>query len=325
MNMETMTISQVSKTFDISTRMLRYYEKMGLISSGRREEYAYRVYDQTAISRLQQIIVLRKLRFSLKEIQVILEDKEQQQALAVFQESLSQLDKEIEALGTVRDILTVFVSQLEKSVGRRVRFEFLEDSQLLKVIGTLSPPKTNLKEEWSMEDLNKVSKVLESDMNIRVVYLPPTTVASSMYYGEQPEDTSGQRLFSFIKSVNLPAIKPDFRVYGFNNPNPQQGEAVYGYEFWVTIPEDIEVTEPLQKKEFAGGLYAALCIKMGDFQKWGEFFEQIKADEEYEIDWREPGGMGGCMEEELNAFTMAVEGTTEVKQLDLLIPIKKKE
>jgi DNA gyrase inhibitor GyrI len=256
---------------------------------------------------------------------VILEDKEQQQALAVFQESLSQLDKEIEALGTVRDILTVFVSQLEKSVGRRVRFEFLEDSQLLKVIGTLSPPKTNLKEEWSMEDLNKVSKVLESDMNIRVVYLPPATVASSMYYGEQPEDTSGQRLFSFIKSVNLPEIKPDFRVYGFNNPNPQQGEAVYGYEFWVTIPEDMEVTEPLQKKEFAGGLYAALCINMGDFQKWGEFFEQIKADEEYEIDWREPGGMGGCMEEELNAFTMAVEGTTEVKQLDLLIPIKKKE
>lgn len=35
--MKEMTVSQVSRSLGISTRMLRYYEKVGLISSFRRE------------------------------------------------------------------------------------------------------------------------------------------------------------------------------------------------------------------------------------------------------------------------------------------------
>ena len=42
--------------------MLRYYEQVGLITSLRKDDYAYRVYDETAIGRLRQVIVLRKLR-----------------------------------------------------------------------------------------------------------------------------------------------------------------------------------------------------------------------------------------------------------------------
>lgn len=37
----------------ISTRMLRYYEQIGLIKSFRREGYAYRVYDEEAISKIE--------------------------------------------------------------------------------------------------------------------------------------------------------------------------------------------------------------------------------------------------------------------------------
>lgn len=33
--------------------MLRYYEQMGLIKSNRKKDYAYRVYDEDAISRLR--------------------------------------------------------------------------------------------------------------------------------------------------------------------------------------------------------------------------------------------------------------------------------
>lgn len=46
------TISEVSKTYDVSTRTLRYYEELGIIHSTRKEDYAYRVYDDEAISRL---------------------------------------------------------------------------------------------------------------------------------------------------------------------------------------------------------------------------------------------------------------------------------
>lgn len=55
------TISQVVKHYDLSTRTLRYYEEIGLLPSHREEDYAYRLYDEEALKRLNHIVVLRKL------------------------------------------------------------------------------------------------------------------------------------------------------------------------------------------------------------------------------------------------------------------------
>ena len=82
--MEAMTISQVSKSYSISTRMLRYYEQIGLIESFRKEDYAYRMYNKTALSRLSQILILRKLRIPLKQIQEILQKPDAVTAIEVF-------------------------------------------------------------------------------------------------------------------------------------------------------------------------------------------------------------------------------------------------
>lgn len=322
--MEIMTVSELSRKFQVSTRMLRYYEKMGLLTSHRKEDYAYRVYDEIAVKRLQQIIILRKLRIPLKQIAIILDDHGQSQALRILRKNISELDDEIIALDKIREILRCFLSRLDECISKSVRLDLLEDSELLKVVDALSLSKINFKEKWSMEELNKASEVIESRMALRIVYLPQATVAASQYTGNNPEDLSGARLESFIKSVNLPEKKPDFRVYGFNNPSPQEGQEHYGYEFWVTIPEDLDVPAPLEKKHFPGGLYAAHCIKMGDFPEWSAFFNVMKKDEEYEIDWREPEGMGGCLEEQLNAYSLYTGVEKEFKQIDLLIPIKKK-
>lgn len=322
--MEIMTVSELSRKFQVSTRMLRHYEKMGLLASHRKEDYAYRVYDEIAVKRLQQIIILRKLRVPLKQIAVILDDHGQSQALRILRENITELDDEIIALDKIREILRCFVSRLDECIRKSVRLDLLEDSELLKVVDALSLSKVNFKEEWSMEELNKASEVIESRMDIRIVYLPQATVAASQHTGNNPEDLSGARLESFIKSVNLPEKKQDFRVYGFNNPSPQEGQEHYGYEFWSTIPEDLDIPTPLEKKHFAGGLYAAHCIKMGDFQEWAAFFEVMKKDEEYEIDWREPDGMAGCLEEHLNVYSLYTGVEKEFKQIDLLIPVKKK-
>ncbi|HAZ22484.1 MAG TPA: MerR family transcriptional regulator, partial [Firmicutes bacterium] len=53
--MELMTISEVTKAFNVTTRMLRYYDEIGLLPSARKENYSYRVYDESAVRRLQQI------------------------------------------------------------------------------------------------------------------------------------------------------------------------------------------------------------------------------------------------------------------------------
>jgi DNA-binding transcriptional MerR regulator len=55
--------------YDISARALKYYEDMGLISSRKSDDYAYRLYDENAIKRLEQILILRKLNIKIKDIQ----------------------------------------------------------------------------------------------------------------------------------------------------------------------------------------------------------------------------------------------------------------
>lgn len=82
--MELITISEVSKNFRVSTRTLRYYEQIGLLKSTKKEGYAYRVYDEEAILRIQQIIILRKLHISLKQIGNILEDEETVTVIEIF-------------------------------------------------------------------------------------------------------------------------------------------------------------------------------------------------------------------------------------------------
>lgn len=82
--MQTMTISQVSKNLGISTRMVRYYEKLGLIKSDRKEGYTYRIYDEEAILKIEQILLLRKLCIPVRQIQAILENKNAVTAINIF-------------------------------------------------------------------------------------------------------------------------------------------------------------------------------------------------------------------------------------------------
>jgi DNA-binding transcriptional MerR regulator/DNA gyrase inhibitor GyrI len=323
--MKLMTISEVTKTFNITTRMLRYYDEIGLLPSTRKQNYAYRVYDESALRRLQQIITLRKLRIPLKKIAMIFNDDEQTKIIEIFQESIDELNNEIIALQTIRDILNTFITRLNSMMHTHIRLDMLNDADIMSVIQTLSLSKIKFKEEYSMDDLNKANEILSTLKNVRIIHLPPCTVAASHYFGENPEENAGKPLNEFVRSIELQKIKPDLRMFGFNNPSPT-GNETYGYEFWVTIPDDLDVPFPLQKKYFKGGLYAAHCIKMGDFHEWQLLGQWIMNSSEYEYDAREPFGMNGCLEEHLNAYSYFAgdEKAAQFIQLDLLVPIKPK-
>ena len=63
-----MTVNEVSKLTGVSIRTLQYYDTIGLLKASEYTESGYRLYDDTALSRLQQILLFRELEFSLKEI-----------------------------------------------------------------------------------------------------------------------------------------------------------------------------------------------------------------------------------------------------------------
>lgn len=67
------TVKEVSKLTGVSVRTLHYYDAIGLLKPTKVTEAGYRMYDGTAISRLQSILLFRELQFPLKEIKAILD------------------------------------------------------------------------------------------------------------------------------------------------------------------------------------------------------------------------------------------------------------
>ena len=66
-----MTVNEVSKLTGVSIRTLQYYDKIGLLHPAEYTEAGYRLYDDTALETLQQILLFRELEFPLKDIKEI--------------------------------------------------------------------------------------------------------------------------------------------------------------------------------------------------------------------------------------------------------------
>ncbi len=67
-----MTVNEVSKLAGVSIRTLQYYDSIGLLKPAEYTESGYRLYDDAAMERLQQILLFRELEFPLKEIKEII-------------------------------------------------------------------------------------------------------------------------------------------------------------------------------------------------------------------------------------------------------------
>ena len=80
------TVNEVSKRTGVSVRTLHHYDAIGLLKPSRVTEAGYRLYDDTALRRLQNILMFRELQFPLKEIKAILDNPKFDPAEALGQQ-----------------------------------------------------------------------------------------------------------------------------------------------------------------------------------------------------------------------------------------------
>ncbi|MCL2547415.1 MAG: MerR family transcriptional regulator, partial [Oscillospiraceae bacterium] len=251
-------VSQVAKTFGISTRMLRYYEQVGLIESIRNDDNSYRHYDQDMLKRLQQIVILRKLQIPIKQIRNILNNQNAVTIIEVFEQNISELDEKITALSTVKSLLARFVDDLQAKADVSLKLDFLNDKTMISLVDSLSVPISRIEEKIPIDGLNKASETLskEADKSVRIVYRPPSRVAYIQYEGDVTPGDGRHRKISeakaqkFIEDMNLVKLKPDFRVFAFGNESDQGN-------IWITIPDDLDVPDEIPTQQYPGGLYAA--------------------------------------------------------------------
>jgi DNA-binding transcriptional MerR regulator len=68
------SVGQVADLAGVTVRTLHHYDEVGLLSPSGRSAAGYRVYEESDLERLQQILFYRELGFVLKEISTIVDD-----------------------------------------------------------------------------------------------------------------------------------------------------------------------------------------------------------------------------------------------------------
>lgn len=113
------TVNEVSKLAGVSVRTLHHYDAIGLLKPTKVTDAGYRLYDDTALERLQSILLFRELQFPLKEIKVILDSSafDAGEALAQQIKLLELQYKHIgELISCAREIQTKGVKQMDFQV-----------------------------------------------------------------------------------------------------------------------------------------------------------------------------------------------------------------
>lgn len=122
------TVNEVSKLTGVSIRTLQYYDSIGLLKPTEYTEVGYRLYDEEALERLQQILLFRELEFPLKEIKDIIYNPkfnkekvlEQQIELLVLKkehiENLIDFARRIKTMGVNKTYFKVFDKKRWKSI-----------------------------------------------------------------------------------------------------------------------------------------------------------------------------------------------------------------
>lgn len=107
-------VGELAKRTGLTVRTLHHYDEIGLLSPSQRSEAGYRLYTDSDIACLQQIVSLRQLRFSLEEIRDCLgrSDFSPRRVLGLH---ISRLEEQIEVQRRLRDRLERIAEHLRSA------------------------------------------------------------------------------------------------------------------------------------------------------------------------------------------------------------------
>lgn len=131
------TIQQLSRLSGVTTRALRWYDKLGLLKPSGRTEGGYRRYGRLEVDRLQDILYYRALGVELARVKEILDDPSYDR-LAVLRSHLSALEGERERIQGLIDSVreTIRTQERDEMMSDEKKFEafkrqFVEEKERL--------------------------------------------------------------------------------------------------------------------------------------------------------------------------------------------------
>lgn len=251
-------ISDVTRQYEVSSRTLRYYEEIGLLESSRQSNTTKRFYTPEMLRRLEMILLLKELQFSMKEIHAVLESGDRLATIDVFIQKLTNVTEDIANRKTLQKKLKVILGFLRKKgySKEEVIQYLLDDHESLKlgVVHIVNANEGNDKKEERSAMNQSLTKL--QDHEVRFIEIKPMKVAYYHTTTHQPEDEAWNVLYAWVKNRGLDH-KSTTRYFGFNKQGENQE---HGYEMWATVTDEIEPSGEVQIKTFDGGLYAVSSL-----------------------------------------------------------------
>lgn len=109
--MKKYTTGQFSKLASVTERTIRYYDKIGLLKPSFMLSNGYRQYTDTDLLKLQKILSLKHLGFSIEEIfPIVLEDQSLKES---FKMQIDLIDSRIKHMNAIKESMESIVSSID--------------------------------------------------------------------------------------------------------------------------------------------------------------------------------------------------------------------
>lgn len=122
-----MSVHEVAELTGITVRTLHYYDEIGLLRPAEVTGAGYRMYDDAALGRLQNILLFRELEFPLKEIKAILDSPDFDPSEAIEQQ-LRLLELQYKHIGE----LIAFIREMQRKGVTTMNFDVFDKSEMEK-------------------------------------------------------------------------------------------------------------------------------------------------------------------------------------------------
>ena len=119
-------IGDLARQTGLSVRTLHYYDEIGLLRPSHYTESGHRLYGQADLARLQQIVSLRHVGFSLKQIEEFLSGRDFD-AAAVLQMQMDQMKRQMADQKRLYDRLDAIAAMLKSN-------KRIENHELIQLI-----------------------------------------------------------------------------------------------------------------------------------------------------------------------------------------------
>jgi DNA-binding transcriptional MerR regulator len=154
------TVNKLSKLAGISTRTLRYYDEIGILKPARINSSGYRIYGQSEINMLQQILFYKELGLPLDSIKYIITSPafDGNQALIQHHHELLEKRKQLDSLILTIE-KTITSSKGEIKMTDKEKFEGFKEKL---VEANEDKYGKEIREKYGVETVDKSNKMFQN-------------------------------------------------------------------------------------------------------------------------------------------------------------------